>query len=90
MLALFCLKSLYNQIVLIVYLPSDLSIDFSTGYLLKDLSLGTFVAFKELCELTLGEHGRAAELIEVESYSCRDDSFDIFISTLIFPAFLLL
>ena len=73
MLALFCLKSLYDQIVLIVNLPADLSIDFGSGYLLKYLGFSTFVALEELCELTLGEHGCAAELIEVKPYCVSDD-----------------
>ena len=60
-------------------LYSDLSVDFGTGDLLENLGLCTFVTLKEFCELSLGEHGRAAELIEVKSHCVSDDCCDLLV-----------
>ena len=79
MFTLFCLKFLCDQIVLIVNLLSYLSVDIGARDLLEDLRFSAFVAFEELRELTLGEHGCAAELVEVKSYCCCDDSSNLLI-----------
>ena len=79
MFLLLYLQFLFCYRILIEDFSTNLSIDIRSSDLFKNLGLSILVTLEELGELSLSEHSRATELIEIKSHYTMDNLFDLLV-----------